>query len=63
MCTCNTDVDLVNSGDTPYEITVTPSQCCLFIEEKDIDCEVCKHLIVNVTWGSSKKTSNKDMNM
>jgi len=52
----NTDVDLVNSGDTPYEITVTPSQCCLFIEENDIDCEVCKHLIVNVT-------SNKDMNM
>ena len=38
----NTDVDLVNSDDTPHKVTVTPLQCCLFIEENDIDCEVCK---------------------
>ena len=37
----NTDVDLVNSDDTPHKVTVTPLQCCIFIEENDIDCEVC----------------------
>ena len=36
----NTDVDLVNSDDTPHKVTVTPLQCCIFIEENDIDCEV-----------------------
>ena len=51
----NTDVDLVNTGDTPYEITVTPSQCCLFIEENDIDCEVCCSLAVRKNHGQRIK--------
>ena len=38
-CVC-TDIDLVNKGGTPYEVTVTPEQCCLQITHNDTDCEV-----------------------
>lgn len=44
----NTDVDLVNSDDMPHKVTVTPLQCCLFIEENDIDCEVCKLPVISM---------------
>lgn len=44
----NTDIDLVNSDDTPHKVTVTPLQCCLFIEENDIDCEVCKLPVISM---------------
>ena len=41
----NTDVDLVNSDDTQHKVTVTPLQCCIFVEENDIDCEVCINIV------------------
>ena len=38
-CVC-ADIDIVNTGGTPYEVTVTPELCCLEISANDTDCEV-----------------------
>lgn len=49
----NTDVDVVNSDDTPHKVTVTPLQCCLFIEENDIDCEVRSKLLFIIIYSQA----------
>lgn len=49
----NADVDVVNSDDTPHKVTVTPLQCCLFIEENDIDCEVRSKLLFIIIYSQA----------
>ena len=49
----NTDVDVVNSDDTLHKVTVTPLQCCLFIEENDIDCEVRSKLLFIIIYSQA----------
>ena len=36
------DIDLVHTakGKEPYEVTISPDQCCLEIAQNDIDCHV-----------------------
>lgn len=34
------DIDLKNTAEERLNVTVTPDQCCLIIEDNDIDCEV-----------------------
>lgn len=39
----NADIDLRNIAQIPYEVKITPLECCLEIESHDLDCEVYKN--------------------
>lgn len=42
------DIEFINNDNTPHEIKVTPTKCCLFIEEDDVDCEVYRMMTLKM---------------
>ena len=41
---------MVNIGETPYEVTVSPLHCCLEIDVNDTDCEVLTSKMIIGPW-------------